>query len=151
MINEFQRIVPFLIQKNLSYRAIFGKDLFSIKNASSEEITSVENSIHFKFPDYYKVFQMKFNPTGLQIMFVEILGLEELINTFNETYMVDELVELGYMPIFIDNSGDLYCIKSKDESQDLFSVSHDSYLQINLHGKVNDYLKILIDTKLKLN
>ena len=104
MINEFQRIVPFLIQKNLSYRAIFGKDLFSIKNASSEEITSVENSIHFKFPDYYKVFQMKFNPTGLQIMFVEILGLEELINTFNETYMVDELVKLGYMPIFIDNS-----------------------------------------------
>lgn len=146
-----EKIIELQTKDNDDYISKFpdSKPLFSCRKADDAELADFEKRFKLKLPQYLIEYFKIFNPIKSNLMFIEILGLPGLKDSYDKLSGYAELLDKGFVPI-ADEDGDLVCINSNEETGILYYHSHEEDNLQKTRGNLETYLKKLIKQKEEL-
>jgi hypothetical protein len=152
MKETLEKIIELESQDNIAFLSKFpeSKPSFLYSKADDTELADFENRFKLKLPQYLIEYFKIFNPIKSNLMFVEILGLPGIIESYDKLSGYAELLDKGFVPI-ADEDGDLICINSKEESGMLYYHSHEEDNLQKTRETLESYLKNLVKKKEEFN
>lgn len=147
MIELLDKIIGLNNIDNDEYISEFpnSKPIFEFNKASDSDILNFENRFDIKFPKYLADYFKYFNPIKVNLMFVEILGLQKIANYYSYSVYL-EVLNNKLIPIS-DEDGDLICVNSDEDTGKLYYYSHEDESVSMMRGTLKSYLDELVRKK----
>lgn len=139
-----QPTIQILIEQSREFKEKFGKELLILSQTTDEELIAFENKHQLIIPLFYKDFLKEYNPSGLEIMFHSIYGLNEIERTLG--YINFKLEEKNYLPILGDGGGNYFCIEENNET--LFIADHENGFELIEFDSIARFFERLVEEKI---
>jgi hypothetical protein len=145
MIKVIDKIIAIKTEDNKTYLETFplNPPLFVYEKASSDDIRRFESKFGITLPRYITQYFMYFNPIKVTVNFVNILGLNNIIENYVKLHGYEELLQDKYIPL-ADEDGDLICINSNEDTGNIYHFYHDTGELMESEITFETYLENLI-------
>jgi hypothetical protein len=122
--------------------------IFKYTRASEKDIMDFEKHFALILPDCLKVFYKNFNAIKANFMFIDILGMSNVISNYEDYPSIQKLVNQKIIPIANEN-GDLVCIDTKKDINQIIYFSQEEDDLSETHQTIEEYIESLIKQKIE--
>ena len=145
MIKVIDKIIAIKTEDNKTYLKTFplNPPLFVYEKASPDDIRRFDSKFGITLPRYITQYFMYFNPIKVTVNFVNILGLNNIIENYVKLHCYEELLQDKYVPL-ADEDGDLICINSNEATGNIYHFYHDTGELMKSDITFETYLENLI-------